>query len=780
MVYQSRHRSAIILGALLHDIGKFVQRASDNPRQYKHTSWGQKWFEEKLAEKLTPIFGDLIHQISSKIGCHHDGEKYISLADNLSAGMDRIALEKEEKGDPFSARLISIFSKISLSPHPKQTKYHSLAVLGEQNLQETFPIDEEKCTCLQYSSILEKFEKELQELDFRNLSFLSVINQIYFLLWKYTWCIPSAAYEDDPDVSLFDHLRTTAAITTCLYDYQQDNPTEILDLNTEAFQLIAADISGIQNYIFEVLTQEGKVAKRLRARSLYVQLISEIAAHKIIHNFNLGICNILSLAGGNFYVLVPNLRDTPQKIEKIEKEFAEWSYRNFKAEMTITIERISFGGIQFFRYNDLLGSLKQNMQIKKYRPFSSILTTENKWKDNFLLEEILVDDERICQSCHKHAAVTENKEKEKLCSFCYNDEKLGEEIPKANFIAFFDNQENGYPILGYSFRLLTDYSEASSAYLIYALNDTSFTKLGIGFKFLTNHIPTFGKIKCNISEHHHSESQPLFFECLGALAKGDGVIGYFKADVDNLGKILKEGFRRPSISRYVFFSNMLEIFFSGYLQKTLEKDFSDIYTLFSGGDDLFVVGPWNRVIELGVELRKSFRKFTADNLDFTFSAGIHFAKPHEPVSYCAEYVKKEINRSKNRTGKDAITFWGRSLSWCQLEALLTEAQQVIHWLEKEPPILSRRFVYNLKKFSQMAEQYKKTHDARYLQFVPLLNYDIYRNLSGEEKKEIREWAINFSPTFEKPKQDKSVDFLNNLVEYVLVSTRRKINERFTE
>ena len=32
------------------------------------------------------------------------------------------------------------------------------------------------------------------------------------LLQKYTWCVPSAFYYDLPDVSLFDHLRTTAAL----------------------------------------------------------------------------------------------------------------------------------------------------------------------------------------------------------------------------------------------------------------------------------------------------------------------------------------------------------------------------------------------------------------------------------------------------------------------------------------------------------------------------------------------------------------------------------------
>jgi hypothetical protein len=57
--------------------------------------------------------------------------------------MDRtaIALDEEEKGDPFTDRLISIFSKVSLSKKPKVEKYNRFAPLGRDQLKEIFPID---------------------------------------------------------------------------------------------------------------------------------------------------------------------------------------------------------------------------------------------------------------------------------------------------------------------------------------------------------------------------------------------------------------------------------------------------------------------------------------------------------------------------------------------------------------------------------------------------------------------------------------------------------------
>jgi CRISPR-associated protein Csm1 len=116
-----------MLGALLHDIGKFVQRSQENPRSKNHSQWGEEWFMEHLAEKMSPALSESDKQIVvASIGNHHGHEKYISLADGISAGMDRVELEDEEKGDPFTDRLISVFSNVSLSDKQKMVRYTHL------------------------------------------------------------------------------------------------------------------------------------------------------------------------------------------------------------------------------------------------------------------------------------------------------------------------------------------------------------------------------------------------------------------------------------------------------------------------------------------------------------------------------------------------------------------------------------------------------------------------------------------------------------------------------
>ena len=50
--------------------------------------------------------------------------------------------------------------------------------------------------------------------------------------------------------------------------------------------IVLGDISGIQNYVFDVAEVGGGQAQRLRARSFFVQLLAETAALRILRALN--------------------------------------------------------------------------------------------------------------------------------------------------------------------------------------------------------------------------------------------------------------------------------------------------------------------------------------------------------------------------------------------------------------------------------------------------------------------------------------------------------------
>jgi len=797
---------AILLAGLLHDIGTFIQRAGDYSPPRLHAQLSEEWYQINLRAKFAAVFGeDDLARIQSLIRDHHSDAEYISLADAIATGATRISIEDEEEKHPCSPRLLSIFSRISLSDKPKKPGYHRLAHLGQEDLKETFPIENAECSAKEYASLLSDFERETADLNFAGTKPDQVVDRLTFLLWKYCWCVPSGNYRAEPDVSLYDHLRITASLAGCLHGFHRENPNKVLSLETRAFCLIAGDISGIQSYIFSILPQQGKIAKRLRARSLFVQLLSEVAAHRILHDFELPLCNSMMSAGGNFYVLVPNLKDAEERIKRIQEEFDRWTLEHLNAELSVNLAGLEVTGEELTDFPELVGRLKRKLNEAKYGPHRSVLSSAGGWsEDVFLRPRAIEQEEEVCESCrrYKRYKAVEVIE-EALCERCYTDAEIGKRLPASAYIAFF--KENFHPkhvshssdgshrfeILGYSFELWPRLQSTTSTerYLLLALNREEVVPPSTGFKHLALHIPT--------EQHPRTEedtaraikeeaNQALTFDAIADAAQGDKLLGYVKADVDNMGRILREGLKgghsvsryegKLSISRFVMLSRMLETFFSGYLQTTLEEKFKELYTVFSGGDDFFVVGPWNIAIRFARHMRNEFSRYCSNNDDLTFSAGIFLAQPHEPIAFCAEAAEAELKKSKKQEKKDKVTLFGQTVNWNELDTILAEADKVIKWLDTEPPIISRSFAYNLQRYAEMAEKsgiYANIEEksTKYLRFVPLLVYDINRNLTKDAQQDARQWASALLPTVEKPQGGDNLPYLKVIMEYVLAFAR---------
>lgn len=88
---------------------------------------------------------------------------------------------------------------------------------------------------------------------------------------------------------------------------------------------------------------------------------------------------------------------------------------------------------------------------------------------------------------------------------------------------------------------------------------------------------------------------------------------------------------------------------------------SYIYTAYSGGDDLLMIGPWSELLELSSLIREDFRRFTGGKL--TISAGIYYAPTKKfPIYQAAIEAGEAVNMSK-RDGKNKITIFGQAVKW---------------------------------------------------------------------------------------------------------------------
>jgi CRISPR-associated protein Csm1 len=267
---------------------------------------------------------------------------------------------------------------------------------------------------------------------------------------------------------------------------------------------------------------------------------------------------------------------------------------------------------------------------------------------------------------------------------------------------------------------------------------------------------------------------PKFFECIAQFAEGRPLLGYLKADADNLGQIFIKGLGiNNTVSRIATLSRMLDVFFSGYMQKLMEDKYNELYTVYSGGDDVLVVGPWDRVINFAEELNIEFERFCSGNKNITISAGIGLVKHNYPVFRAVEIADNFLDASKD-SGRNRITIFGHVITWKELPDVRTESTKLKQWLAGKN--VSTGFARNLLYYAQMHQKYDKEKKTDYLRFLPLMTYDIARNLpslddKNAEKKAIRQWAEEL-----KDLSNPKLHRLDIIANYALTANRGGKNE----
>ena len=127
-----------------------------------------------------------------------------------------------------------------------------------------------------------------------------------------------------------------------------------------------------------------------------------------------------------------------------------------------------------------------------------------------------------------------------------------------------------------------------------------------------------------------------------------------------------------TLSRTAALSRQLSLFFKCYINQILEKGESRCLgqagkrkaaIVYSGGDDIFLVGAWNDIIESFVDIRKALSRFTQNTL--TISGGIGIYSPGYPVNIMAGETARLEELSKNVDGKNAVTLFDENgtYSW---------------------------------------------------------------------------------------------------------------------
>ncbi len=248
-------RENLILGALLHDIGKFAYRAGKELSQQgkkdaellcpKNKAGYPTHLHVVFSSEYIKEFFEKKYESASKFVLRHHNpsefeDKIIQLSDWLSSA-ERRDRELEEKAEEVKKEpLISIFSKIEIDNSSVDKHYHPPVYLTEDS-EKLFPL-KEKDNALKMNSfkeVWEEFYEESKKIFEEKYNSKVFFIKLLTLLEKYTLFISSSAYKDEPSISLFHHLKSTYPIATCLYDLELKND-ELDDI-----------ISGIKNKIMK-------------------------------------------------------------------------------------------------------------------------------------------------------------------------------------------------------------------------------------------------------------------------------------------------------------------------------------------------------------------------------------------------------------------------------------------------------------------------------------------------------------------------------------------------
>ncbi|WP_456460368.1 type III-A CRISPR-associated protein Cas10/Csm1 [Desulfurobacterium sp.] len=620
-----------------------------------------------------------------------------------------------------------------------------------------------RCEKRRLPATLEKFVDEFNSIE-KTANFNLFYEAMKSAIIRYTWCIPSNTYAPRgfsiPDVPLCDHLTSSAAIAVASYRWRQSYSEK-----RPKYILLSGDFSGIQNFIFSRYGESKKyAAKILRAKSLLVSFALETIITRIAEEFEVNRASLLLNAGGKFMMILPDI-DAESRIRNIKHQLEEALIKNHYGLLSINLAYVKLEPEDFEKgkFLEKLKELHIEEGKQKFKSFS-IKNTEQFAVKNYIQSLM---GKSPCSIC----GIRPTGKNKEICSLCDYLKNLGEKLPKAKAIKVTPNHEL-FPlpdIKAYTDtnNLISEYRSAPDDTLIFSIGESV---PGIPAKNVNVHLPV-NKPGANLSEIikeeiiKRCEENPDIptvktFCQLGIESlisdekglKGKPFIGVLKADVDNLGFIFMKGFvgiegsedksreSLYSVSRVLYLSRMIDYFFSVVLTSKFElkdKGFHNIYTVFAGGDDLFLIGPWETMFKFSEEMEKEFKRYVAYNPDITFSSGIFVTKPDVPVYFLAEGAEGELEKSKKK--KNRITAFGRTVTYDEFKELLRIAGELEREMDKNN--VSTALAYKLIKLSDMANSIPE--DGKNALWKAYLSYLISRNYGKENHKNDEEHITSF-------------------------------------
>ncbi|MFN5980101.1 MAG: type III-A CRISPR-associated protein Cas10/Csm1, partial [Pseudanabaena sp.] len=540
-----------------------------------------------------------------------------------------------------------------------------------------YPIAEQPKDLQKYrTDIAKEINPYLSSDHWNDLSFLT------FIIEKYGSCVSYG----DSHTALVDAAKMTAAVTVALSQQNQESDSKA------EFHLVAGSLSGIQDFIYTI-SSDGAL-KSLRARSFYLEIVAEEIVQQILKKLNLPRTNVIYAGGGNLFILASgHAKLLEDNLKTIQNEFNQWLLKTFQGKIFFSLdyESCDVQDISSSEFRKCWNKAIAKLAIQKNRKFINQINQDS----NKLLAT--KHSYQPCKVCHRDDTDDLkplnkfDQESPLACETCIDMFKLGDHLPDTS--AILRTTKVSSELAKYSIEINKSYyhlfverpklipdPETETIYQINNWETGNYTK---GSTILM----LMGRYYQKITENQFPRAEEL-----AANAQGINRVGYLRMDVDRLGQIFAKGLPNKedsprnideySLPRVASLSRQMSYFFKVYLNslasdrannlpekvETLttksDKNFSrcNLMFIYAGGDDLFISGAWNEVVEFAFDIYQSFRAYTGNHPDITISGGISIDDAKFPLYQSADSSKHAEDKAK-ANNRDSLGLFGEAFKW---------------------------------------------------------------------------------------------------------------------
>ena len=710
-------------------------------------------------------------------------QRVVSVADRLSSAFERSEYaqynEQKDKEDYLTSRLIPLFDKISTDGNKRENltasdllyRYPLSPLSPDAVFPQLKPTLTKKNATAEYRALWDAFVADVRLIhDRENWDlWLDHFDTLYSI---YTQNIPSAtAFGTMPDVPLYDHSKSTAALATALWRYHRETGTENVDAlkndDERKFLLIQGDVSGIQGFIFDAGKNTRKNAyKILRGRSFMVSLFSECAALKVLRGLGLPSTSQIMNAAGKFVIVAPNTPATFDTVEKIKEEINDWFLKRFYGQISLGLATVAATQRDFEQRNFkvLQSKIFESLGTAKLQKFDLCRRNAGVMTD---FSEKFDDAKGVCCFDGKFPAEAPAAEDgDFACQTCLDILKTGEKLTKnANLVVSETPVGDGWEsdIFGY--------------YVGWKKSDGVLRRWDISLPQSADGAQFNGRARRYINAYvpRDENGQIKTFENLAKVNcyEKDGVqyvkpaLMCVKGDIDNLGSLFQKGFDSPTFATMAGLSRQLNNFFTVFLPYLCQEDerAKNIYTVFAGGDDFYLIGPWLDMARVVPTLRERFRKYVCDRDDITFSIGMCMNKGDDAVTLSG-MAEESLDKAKGYVKKDgekiiqeknAVTCFGQTVSFDDYKDLMEKESRLDELVQKYG--LSIGYVYGLLSLCEMADKADKDFTAaawrsklvyktaRFVETSRKIQDEDKQNAAAEIAKEIGDAISNYKTDY---------------------------------